>query len=103
MAADKVCSTTQIIRYVDAEKPGTHIAIGTEINLVKRLARQHPDKNIVCLAESGTRCVQMAKIDLPHLLWSLDSIAACSPVNVISVPDGIALKARDVLERMINL
>lgn len=102
MAADKVGSTAQIIRYVEAEKIGANIAIGTEINLVKRLAKKHPDKNIICLADNGTKCYQMARIDMPHLLHVLASINSGSPANVIRVPEHIASKARGALDRMIS-
>ncbi len=105
-ASDASGSTSQIIQAVDQASAGTIWAIGTEENLVRRLARKHPEQTIFPLSEGSrtpARCVQMAQIDLPHLLWSLESIAAGEPVNVIRVDADIAADAKVALQRMIGI
>ena len=101
--ADAAGSTAQIIRAVSDAPPGSSWAIGTESNLVNRLGRQNPDKTIVLLSDGPALCVQMAQIDLPHLLWSLDSISAGAPVNRVIVPDQTRRYARMALKRMIDI
>ena len=68
-------STAYIIKEIENAEPGSSWAIGTEMNLVKRLIAQHPDKNIVSLNPIMCPCLTMNRIDLPHLLWSLESIS----------------------------
>ncbi|MCY2930266.1 MAG: quinolinate synthase NadA [Planctomycetota bacterium] len=102
-AADAAGSTEQIIAAVAAGKPGSRWAIGTESNLVARLARRHADRKVSLLSHSPALCWQMARIDLPHLLWSLDALATGEPVNVVTVPDDLAREARVALQRMIDI
>lgn len=102
-AADAAGSTEQIIAAVAGGAPGSRWAVGTESNLVARLARRHGDRSVKLLTHSPALCWQMARIDLPHLLWSLDSIAAGAPVNVVAVPEEIARDARVALQRMIDI
>jgi quinolinate synthase len=102
-AADAAGSTEQIIRAVTDAPTGSAWAIGTEGNLVARLARQNPDKTIRLLSDAPAGCYQMARIDLPHLLWCLDRIAEGSPVNVVTVPPDTARDARLALRRMIDI
>jgi len=106
--ADAAGSTEQIIRAVAdaAATPSTiksRWAIGTEANLVHRLARRHADQHIRVLADAPARCTQMARIDLPHLAWLLDNLAAGRTVNQITVPDEIATHARVAVQRMIEI
>jgi quinolinate synthase len=102
--ADAAGSTEQIIRAVAEAEPGTHWLIGTEANLVARLDARHADQSVRVLPSARPpRCVQMAQIDLPHLLWVLDSIAAGDPVNVVTVPADIADDARLAVQRMIDI
>jgi quinolinate synthase len=102
--ADAAGSTSQIIQAVAEAPAGSVWAVATEANLVHRLAKQYPDKHIQLLGETApANCVQMARIDLPHLLWCLDAIAADAPVNVISVPKDIAADAKLALQRMIEI
>ena len=68
-AADLVGSTEYIIKTLDAAPPGSAWAIGTELNLVQRLANAHPDKNIMFLDKTVCYCSTMNRIDLPHLVW----------------------------------
>jgi len=101
--ADRAGSTSQIIEAVEAAAPGTSWAIGTESNLVNRLAAAHPEQSIRVLSDRAALCVQMARIDLPHLLWTLDHCAADDPVNVVTVPEALAADARAALQRMIDI
>ena len=101
--ADSAGSTEQIIRAIDAAKPGSRWAVGTESSLVQRLARQYPDQFIRVLSDAPATCVQMKQIDLPHLLWVLDHLAEQAVVNQIRVPAEIASEARIALQRMIDI
>jgi quinolinate synthase len=101
--ADAAGSTSQIIQAVQAAPAGQTLVIGTEGNLVRRLADENPDKHIYLLTEGSPFCWQMAMIDLRHLLWVLDSIADGEPVNQITVPEDVAAPARDALQRMIDI
>ncbi len=105
-ASDAAGSTSQIIDAVADAPAGAVFAIGTEENLVRRLAVMYPDKKIFPLSESSrtpATCVQMAQVDMPHLLWSLESILAGQPVNVIRVDAKIAELAKVALQRMIDI
>ncbi len=102
-AADEVGSTEAIIRMVTDAPAGTAFAIGTELNLVQRLARGHPDKTVVFLDKSVCYCSTMNRIDLPHLVASLESLAAGQVANRISVEPTTAALARKALEQMLDL
>ena len=102
-AADLVGSTEYIIATVDAAPPGSAFAVGTELNLVQRLARRHPDKTVAFLDRTVCFCSTMNRIDLPHLVWSLESLAAGSVVNRISVDPETARYARKALDQMLAL
>ena len=86
-AADHVGSTEYIIRTLDEAPAGSAWAVGTELNLVKRLAERHPDKTIMFLDKTVCFCSTMNRIDLPHLVWSLESLAAGEVVNQITVDE----------------
>ena len=101
--ADASGSTEQIIRPVAAGRPGNRWAIGTESNLVNRLAQRHPDQSIRTLSDAPSLCAQMARIDLPHLLWVLDHLAAGRVVNQVAVAADVADDARRALQRMIDI
>jgi len=81
--ADIIGSTEQIIRTVTDSPSGSKWAIGTELNLVKRLAKQNPDKQIVFLDKSVCYCSTMNRIDLPHLVWAMESLVEGRVVNEI--------------------
>ncbi|MHC4563281.1 MAG: quinolinate synthase NadA, partial [Planctomycetota bacterium] len=102
-AADASGSTAQIIRTIADAAPGTKWTVGTEANLVNRLATQFPDRTITLLSDRPALCWQMGKIDLPHLLWILDSLATGNVVNTVTVPPAIAADARIALQRMIDI
>ena len=105
-ASDAAGSTSQIIEAVKNTPAGAVLAVGTEENLVRRLAAEYPDKTIFPLSETSrtpARCTQMSQIDLPHLLWSLESIIAGQPVNVVTVDAETATLAKQALQRMIDI
>ena len=101
--ADYVGSTESIIKTVEAAESGSSWAIGTELNLVKRLAEQHPDKNISFLDRTVCFCATMNRIDLPHLHWALDQLIKGESPNRITVAPEDAKWARVALDRMLEL
>ncbi len=101
--ADVVGSTERIISTIGNAPPGSKWAVGTELNLVKRLAQQHPDQTIVYLDHTVCFCSTMNRIDLPHLVWSLESLVAGNVVNRITVDPETAHWARVALDRMLAL
>ena len=102
-AADAVGSTEVIINTIANAESGSAWAIGTELNLVQRLAQEHPDKQIVFLEKSVCFCATMNRIDLPHLVWALESLADGNLVNQITVDADTAHWARTALDRMLAL
>ncbi len=102
-AADLVGSTEFIISTLDAAPAGTAWAIGTELNLVKRLALTHPDKTVVFLDKTVCFCATMNRIDLPHLVWTLENLVAGNVVNRIEVDAEVAHWAGIALDRMLAL
>ncbi len=101
--ADVVGSTELIVRTLEAAEPGSEWVIGTELNLVKRLAAAHPDKRVHFLDRDVCYCSTMNRIDLPHLVWALESLADGRVVNPIRVDDETAHWARVALDRMLAL
>lgn len=101
--ADVVGSTEMIIRTIEAAPTGSKWAIGTELNLVQRLAQNHPDKSIVFLDKTVCYCSTMNRIDLPHLVWAMESLVNGHLVNQIRVADDVAQFSRIALERMLAL
>jgi quinolinate synthase len=102
-AADRVGSTEYIIRTIEAAPAGSAWAVGTELNLVRRLAKAHPDKQIMFLDRTVCYCSTMNRIDLPHLVWALEELVAGRIVNQITVDERTARDARVGLERMLAL
>ncbi len=101
--ADEIGSTGAILRAVREAPAGTKWAIGTELHLVNRLKHEHPEQEIHFLSPTVCMCATMYRIDLPHLCWSLEKLAAGTPVNVIRVDDETAADALKALERMLDL
>lgn len=95
-------STNYIIEAINSSVPGTSWAIGTEMNLVKRIINRHPDKHIISLNPHMCPCLTMNRIDLPHLVWCLDSIEKGSQHNIIEVEHEVAKQAKIALEKMLN-
>lgn len=102
-AADVVGSTEFIIKTVEQSPAGSKWAIGTELNLVSRLAKNHPDKEIYFLDKDVCYCSTMNRIDLPHLVWAMESLVAGHLVNQISVDEKVARYSKLALERMLAL
>jgi quinolinate synthase len=102
-AADYVGSTEYIIRTIQAAPAGSAWAIGTELNLVRRLAREHPDKQIMFLDKTVCYCSTMNRIDLPHLVWALEELVAGRVVNQITVDAQTSHFAKLALDQMLAL
>lgn len=104
-AADYVGSTEYIIKALEAAPAGSKWAIGTELNLVQRLANRFAaeDKEIVFLDRTVCFCSTMNRIDLPHLVWTLESLAEGNLVNRIQVDEETEKFAKLALERMLAL
>jgi quinolinate synthase len=101
--ADLVGSTEFIIKTIEAAPAGSIWAVGTELNLVQRLAREHPEQEIVFLDRNVCYCSTMNRIDLPHLVWALESLVAGVVVNRISVDPETERFAKVALQRMLDL
>jgi quinolinate synthase len=103
LGADYVGSTEFIVNTITAAPAGTSWAVGTELNLVKRLAQQHPDKTVVFLDKTVCFCATMNRIDLPHLVWAMENLVEGHVVNRIEVDPDTAHWARVALDRMLAL
>ena len=101
--ADRVGSTERIQEWVGAAAPGSTLAIGTEVHMVQRLAREHPDKTIFTLDPLVCPCSTMFRIDAPHLAWVLENLVQGEVVNQIVVEARTAEWARTALQRMLDI
>ena len=101
--ADVVGSTEMIIKTVSDSPAGSKWAIGTELNLVQRLANENPDKQIVFLDKTVCYCSTMNRIDLPHLVWAMESLVNGRLINQIKVEDEVAKYAKVALDQMLAL
>jgi quinolinate synthase len=102
-AADRNGSTETIIREVTASPAGSAWAVGTEINLVSRLAREQEDKTIFCLDPQICPCSTMYRIHPSFLCWTLELLVQGEVVNQVVVPNEVKMKARIALDRMLTL
>jgi quinolinate synthase len=102
-AADAVGSTEKIIETIAAAPDGSSWAVGTELNLVRRLATMFPKQNIAFLEKNVCYCSTMNRIDLPHLVWALESLVSGRVVNQITVDPDVARSARAALNQMLAL
>ncbi|MCH7483867.1 MAG: quinolinate synthase NadA [Chloroflexi bacterium] len=102
-AADLDGSTEVISRTITEAPAGSTWAIGTEINLVSRLARENPDKTVFCLDPVVCPCATMYRIHPAYLAWTLDELAEGRVVNRVDVPEEIAKHAKVALERMLSV
>jgi len=102
-SADFVGSTEKIIQIVQASPAGSKWAIGTELNLVQRISQANPDKEIYFLDKDVCYCSTMNRIDLPHLVWAMESLVAGTVVNQIRVAPEVAKYSKLALERMLAL
>ncbi|MGQ0529562.1 MAG: quinolinate synthase NadA [Panacagrimonas sp.] len=103
--SDFVGSTEYILRAVRASEPGDHWLIGTELNLVNRLADEVKTKGVQVQFMSPTVCMSSTRIrtDPQHLAWTLDNLVAGQTVNQIKVPQNIADPARKALDLMLEV
>ncbi|MDC3423428.1 quinolinate synthase NadA [Aquibacillus sp. 3ASR75-11] len=101
--ADDAGSTKHIIDVITNAEKGSAWAIGTEMNLVKRLIKENTEKHIISLNPNMCPCLTMNRIDLPHLAWCLESIMETGTHNQITVPDTEATYAKKALDRMLEL
>ena len=99
--ADLAGSTEFIIRTVREAPPGSKWAIGTEIHLINRLVHEHPEQSIRSLAGIQCLCTTMYRIDMKHLLWTLDELVAGRVVNQIQVDPQTKRLALVALQRML--
>lgn len=102
-AADDVGSTEFILRTIREAPAGTYWAVGTEVHLVNRLARQYPQKHVRSLASIQCLCTTMYRIDLKHLYWALEQLASGKVVNRIKVDAETRRWSRVALDRMLAL
>jgi len=102
-AADEVGSTEKIIQIIQSAPSGSSWAVGTELNLVKRLAANFEDKNIVFLEKNVCYCSTMNRIDLPHLVFTLETLAAGRLINQIQVTEKTKAEALLALNQMLEL
>jgi quinolinate synthase len=102
-ASDLNGSTEFILKTVTQASPGSIWAIGTEINLVSRIAKENPDKSVFCLDPEICPCSTMYRIHPSFLLWVLESLARGDVVNEIIVPEDVKSMALVALDRMLDL
>jgi len=102
-AADQIGSTEKIIQIVQSSPAGSKWAIGTELNLVQRISQNNPDKEIYFLDKDICYCSTMNRIDLPHLVWAMESLVGGRVVNQIRVAPEVAKYSKLALERMLAL
>jgi quinolinate synthase len=103
LAAEYIGSTEKIIATIEQAPPGSAWAVGTELNLVQRIAQNNPDKTVVFLDKTVCFCSTMNRIDLPHLVWAMESLAGGHIVNQITVDPQAAEEARQALDQMLAL
>lgn len=96
-------STEFIIKTIGEAEAGSSWAVGTELNLVNRLAKRHPDKFVTLLAPDLCMCATMFRIAPENLLWSLENLVDGRVVNRIQVDEDTAKWARVSLDRMLAI
>jgi len=101
--ADVVGSTEAIIKTIEASPVGSKWAIGTELNLVARLDNTYKDREIHFLDKTVCYCSTMNRIDLPHLVWAMESLVSGRLINQIKVEDEVAKYAKVALDQMLAL
>ena len=102
-AADEAGSTDYICKRIQSAPAGSVFAVGTEINLVQRLANEHPDMTIFCLDSIVCPCSTMYRTHPSYLAWVLESLQRGEVIHRITVPETISHSARIALERMLQL
>lgn len=100
--ADYAGSTKEIIETLATAPAGSKWAVGTEMNLVNRLGQVHTDKQVISLNPNLCACMTMNRIDLPHLLWIMETLYEGEVRNQIKVTPETAVEARKALNRMLE-
>lgn len=101
--ADVSGSTSKILQTVEEAPAGTQWAIGTELHLVNRIKKEHPEQEIHFLSPVVCMCATMYRIDLAHLAWACENLVAGDVVNQIEVDDETARNSLTALERMLEV
>ncbi|HZO99229.1 MAG TPA: quinolinate synthase NadA [Terriglobia bacterium] len=101
--ADEIGSTERILKRILESPPGSEWAVGTEIHLVNRIAKENPDRRVVSLDDCVCMCSTMFRISPQHLCWTLENLAAGQVVNRISVEPETKHWARVALDRMLTI
>ncbi|HRK31480.1 MAG TPA: quinolinate synthase [Tepidisphaeraceae bacterium] len=101
--ADLAGSTAYIVDQIRKATPGSQWAVGTEVHLINRLAREHPDQKIIVLSDCQCLCTTMYRIDPPHLCWVLENLVAGKVVNEIKVDNHTRQFATIALQRMLAI
>jgi len=101
--SDQVGSTAYIVKQISQAPPGSQWAVGTEVHLVNRLAKQHPDQKIIVLSDCQCLCTTMYRIDLAHLCWVIENLAQGTVVNQIKVDAETRRWAVLALDRMLAI
>ncbi len=101
--ADLSGSTSMILKTVKQAPPGTKWAIGTELHLVNRLKKEHPEQEIHFLSPVVCMCATMYRIDLAHLCWSIENLVEGEVVNHIEVDPQTAEYSLIALKRMLEV
>ncbi len=102
-AADEIGSTEGILKAILAAPAGSEWAVGTEIHLVNRMAKELKDRRVISLDPNVCVCTTMFRITPQHLLWALENLGAGKMVNRITVEERTRHFARAALDRMLNL
>ncbi|HEY8172329.1 MAG TPA: quinolinate synthase NadA [Dehalococcoidia bacterium] len=102
-AADLNGSTEFIAKTIANAPAGSTFAVGTEINLVSRLAKENPDKTVFCLDPVVCPCSTMFRVHPAYLAWTIESLAEGRVVNQVIVPENIAANAKLALDRMLSI
>ncbi|HZK82598.1 MAG TPA: quinolinate synthase NadA [Humisphaera sp.] len=101
--ADMAGSTAFIVKTIEAAPPGSEWSIGTEVHLINRLAKAHPEQKITVLSECQCLCTTMYRIDLPHLCWAMENLLEGKVVNQIEVDETTRKWALVALDRMLAI
>jgi len=101
--ADEVGSTEHLLKRIVESPPGTQWAVGTEIHMINRLAKEHPDRLVITLDDCACMCSTMYRISPQHLCWTLESLTAGQVANRISVDSETKRWARVALDRMLEI
>jgi quinolinate synthase len=101
--ADDVGSTEQILKRIAEAPPASAWAVATEIHMIRRLAKEHPDRLVVSLDDCLCMCSTMYRISPQHLCWTLQSLLSGQVVNRVTVDPETKRWALEALNRMLEI